>query len=157
MSEEEIFESINQARKMNINSIVLQSGENKSKKFIDQTATLIKKIKELNSRIDITLSCGEQNPSTYERWFKEGAKRYLLRIETSNQNIYEKIHPVDENHNFKKRLKCLSSLKKIGYQVGSGMIIGLPFQTLENIAMDILFLISKILIIIQILPVKDLI
>ena len=60
-------------------------------------------------------------------------------IETTNKNLYNKIHPNDELHDFDKRVKCLETLKKLGYQVGTGVMIGLPFQTYEDLVNDILF------------------
>ena len=69
----------------------------------------------------------------------KGAKRYLLRIETSNKELYLKLHPNDKKHDFEERVNCLKSLKKIGYQLGTGVMIGLPFQTIENLAMTSYF------------------
>jgi biotin synthase len=80
---------------------------------------------------------GEQTPETYGRWFESGAHRYLLRIETSSRELYRKLHPAD--HDFEKRVDCLRALKEIGYQVGTGVMIGLPFQTAEDLACDVLF------------------
>ena len=93
-----------------------------------------------NGELGITLSCGEQSNETYRRWFESGAHRYLLRIESSTPELYAKIHPQNELHSFDKRLKSLQLLKEIGYQVGTGVMIGLPFQTMENLADDLLFL-----------------
>ena len=102
---------------------------------------LLKEIKKLsNNELGITLSCGEQTKETYQRWFESGAHRYLLRIEASNRELYYKIHPNTQKHSFEKRLEALSFLKETGYQVGSGVMIGLPFQTFENLADDLLFL-----------------
>jgi biotin synthase len=68
-----------------------------------------------------------------------GASRYLLRIETTNRKLYEIIHPKDENHLFDTRLACIQSLRKVGFQVGTGVMIGLPGQTEEDLVNDILF------------------
>jgi biotin synthase len=86
--------------------------------------------------MQITLSCGEQEEKLYEKWKKAGADRYLLKIESSNKKLYEKLHP---EMSFDGRLNCLRVLKKLGYQTGSGIIIGLKDQTLEDIAGDIVF------------------
>jgi biotin synthase len=88
----------------------------------------------------ITLSMGEQDEETYREWFEAGATRYLLRIETSNEDLYRKIHPADQNHDFTTRLQALHNLKKIGYQTGTGVMIGLPFQTIEDLADDLIFM-----------------
>jgi len=102
---------------------------------------LLKKIKELSfGELGITLSVGEQEPEVYNRWYEAGAHRYLLRIEATNQALYHKIHPVDSKHNFSRRLDCLKNLQDIGYQTGTGVMIGLPFQTLDDLAGDLLFM-----------------
>ncbi len=138
MKKEEILESAAWIYKNNYASIVLQSGERDDPKFIDFVSDLIREIKNLsNGQLGITLSLGEQNKKTYQKWFDLGAHRYLLRIESSNKELYENIHPPD--HSFEKRLNCLKDLKKIGYQVGTGVMIGLPGQTTENLVDDLLF------------------
>jgi biotin synthase len=125
----------------NYGSVVIQSGERSGQQFIDSIDKLIKEIKKLsNGELGITLSCGEQSEDTYRRWFESGAHRYLLRIESSNEELYYRIHPKDENHGFNKRLMALKHLKSTGYQVGSGVMVGLPFQSDENLADDLLFL-----------------
>ena len=122
-------------------SMVLQSGELDSEDFINEVDALLKKIKTMSDgKLGITLSCGEQTEETYRRWFESGAHRYLLRIETSNKDLYYKIHPRNEKHNFEKRLDALKSLKRVGYQVGTGVMVGLPFQTIEDMADDLLFM-----------------
>jgi biotin synthase len=141
MTDEEVLSAVDFAWKNQYASIVLQSGEITSPEFIDKIDYLIKTIKKnTNGEIGITLSCGEQSKETYKRWFDSGAHRYLLRIETSNPNLYYKIHPENEKHSLDLRLKSLGYLKELGYQVGSGIMVGLPHQNLENIADDILFL-----------------
>jgi biotin synthase len=119
----------------------LQSGELSSPVFVERVDMLIKSIKKLsNGELGITLSCGEQTQETYRHWFASGAHRYLLRIESSDRELYAKIHPKNEQHSFEKRLECLHLLKECGYQVGTGVMIGLPFQTMEHLAGDLLFL-----------------
>jgi biotin synthase len=83
---------------------------------------------------------GEQTEETYSRWFNAGAKRYLLRIESSTKELYYKLHPNDDTHSYDIRLQALHTLRKVGYQVGSGVMIGLPFQTIDHLANDLLFL-----------------
>ena len=119
-------------------SIILQSGEVTDKKRIDQLIEIVYEIKEkTNNRLGITLCLGEMEKEIYREFFQAGAHRYLLRIETSNPMLYRSIHP--ENHSFTKRLKCLENLKSIGYQTGTGVMIGLPGQTIEDLTNDILF------------------
>ncbi len=121
-------------------SLVLQSGERNDKAFTNRITNLLKEIKAVtNGELGITISLGEQNEETYKEWFEAGAHRYLLRIETSNKDLYYKIHPKDSNHNFEARLNCLKLLQKTGYQTGTGVMIGLPFQTYEQLADDLLF------------------
>ncbi|MBK3517000.1 [FeFe] hydrogenase H-cluster radical SAM maturase HydE [Carboxylicivirga marina] len=121
-------------------SLVLQSGERSDKAFTVRITSLLKKIKEAtNGELGITISLGEQSEETYRDWFEAGAHRYLLRIESSNQDLYYKIHPKDEKHNFETRIKCLKTLQKIGYQTGTGVMIGLPFQSYNDLADDLLF------------------
>ena len=87
----------------------------------------------------LTLCVGEQTEETYRRWFEAGAHRYLLRIETSNPALYRTLHPQDGHHKWEVRRDCLKTLKKIGYQVGTGDMMGLPGQTLDDLACDIEF------------------
>jgi biotin synthase len=102
--------------------------------------SLLLKIKEIsNGELGITLSCGEQSLETYRQWYKNGAHRYLLRIETSNPELYRKIHPDDDFHRFERRIQALKDLRTAGYQLGTGVMIGFPFQTIEDLADDLLF------------------
>ena len=138
MDKEEILESARWIYKNNYASIVLQSGERSDDEYINYVSDLLREIKDLsNGELGITLSLGEQDKKTYRRWFELGAHRYLLRIESSNKDLYQKLHPDD--HSFERRLECLKSLKEIGYQVGSGVMIGLPGQTKEDLVNDLLF------------------
>lgn len=141
MSIEEVLEAVDFAWKSDYASIVIQSGETSTPSFIDKIDNILKEITiRTKGEIGVTLSCGEQSKKTYRRWFNSGARRYLLRIESSNKELYYKIHPRDEHHCFEKRIEALKDLKDLGYQVGSGIMVGLPFQTMEDIADDILFL-----------------
>ncbi|HNX84442.1 MAG TPA: [FeFe] hydrogenase H-cluster radical SAM maturase HydE [Bacteroidales bacterium] len=139
--DEEIVSAAIFANDNGYGSIVLQSGEIHGKMFTKRIESLLKKIHAAtNDRLRITLSCGEQEKDVYRRWFESGAKRYLMRIETSNQDLYARLHPNDQRHSFRKRLDCLNILKETGYQTGTGVMIGLPFQTPEDLADDLLFL-----------------
>jgi len=141
ISDEEILNAAQFAYQSNYGSVVLQSGEITSPKFTKRITNLLKKIKELsNNELGITISLGEQPEEVYQEWFDAGAHRYLLRIESSNPELYYKIHPQNQKHDFETRLKCLKSLQKIGYQTGTGVMVGLPFQTYEDLANDLLFM-----------------
>ena len=101
---------------------------------------LLREIKSIgNGALGITLCVGEQTKETYQRWYDAGAHRYLLRIESSNPKLYKTLHPQDGHHKWEVRKACLDALAAIGYQVGTGVMIGLPGQTLEDLADDILF------------------
>ncbi|MDD5097023.1 MAG: [FeFe] hydrogenase H-cluster radical SAM maturase HydE [Candidatus Omnitrophica bacterium] len=134
MNKDELLKAIEYLVACNIKTVVLQSGEDKSLDVL----WLKNIISEVKSRFDlaITLSLGERCADDYRIWKQAGADRYLLKIETSDGQLYSSMHP---EMNFKQRLDCLDVLRKLGYQVGSGNIIGLPGQTLKTIAQDILF------------------
>lgn len=141
LTDRTILEVVGYAKEKGLMSVVLQSGELCSNDFTKRITNLITEIKKITSpEFRITLSLGEQSAETYQRWFDAGAQRYLLRIETSNEELYKKIHPDDGLHSFKKRLKCLDNIQKIGYMAGTGVMIGLPFQTIENLTDDLLFI-----------------
>ena len=140
VTEDEVIEAAKFAYQHNYGSLVLQSGELMNQVFTDTIARLLERIhKETNHSLGITLSLGEQTKETYRKWFNAGAKRYLLRIESSNKELFEKIHPNNENHRYEDRIEALHRLRNVGYQVGTGVMIGLPFQTIENLAEDLLF------------------
>lgn len=124
-------------------SLVLQSGERSDEVFIDFIEDIVIKIKNktksdsMPDGLGITLCVGEQSEATYRRFFDAGAHRYLLRIETSSPRLYKELHP--ESQSLERRKECLRSLKKIGFQVGTGVMIGFPGQTIGDLADDILF------------------
>lgn len=121
-------------------SLTLQSGERQDEEFIAYVERLILDIKIIGGgALGLTLCVGEQTEETYRRWFEAGAHRYLLRIETSNPALYRTLHPQDGHHKWEVRRDCLKTLKKIGYQVGTGDMMGLPGQTLDDLACDIEF------------------
>ncbi len=140
VSDEEVIEAARFALDNRYASIVIQSGEQSSKSFVKKIGHLLEQIKMLSdSKLGITLSLGEQSEETYRYWFDCGAHRYLLRIETSNQDLYKKLHPANKLHEFENRIDAMQRLRKVGYQVGTGVMIGLPFQTIENLADDLVF------------------
>jgi len=143
-SDEEVLQAAKLIMENRYGSMVLQSGECSDEDFTSRITLLIKEIKRIsNNKIGITLSCGEQSESVYNQWFEAGVHRYLLRIETSNPQLYAKWHPQNKKHNYQKRVQCLEILQKIGYQAGTGVMIGVPFQTIENLAEDLLFFKEK--------------
>ena len=141
LSEEEVLAAAKVAASRRYGSIVIQGGERADKAFTQKITRLLKAIKSIDTGDDpplgITLSLGEQPREVYEEWFHAGAHRYLLRIESSNPDLYRKIHP--EDHSYDRRLRALYDLKEIGYQAGTGAMIGLPYQTAEDMAEDLLF------------------
>jgi biotin synthase len=140
LTDAEVMQAVDFAWQNRYGSVVLQSGERQSARFTQRITALLKAIKQhTNNEIGVTLSCGEQSKEVYRQWFEAGAHRYLLRIETSSRELYAKIHPNNPLHDFDQRLTALHSLKEVGYQAGTGVMIGLPFQTIENLADDLLF------------------
>ena len=130
---EDIVSYAKTAVNMGYKTIVLQSGEDDyfSK---DKMCKIISEIKELN--VALTLSIGEKSFEEYKAYKDSGADRYLLRIETTDRDLYRQMHP---NMDFENRVRCLKDLKKLGFEVGSGCLVGLPNQTIESLADDILF------------------
>jgi biotin synthase len=134
LSKQEVLDSVDQIAKSGIKTVVLQSGEEEDLHPI----WLSEIIAEIKSKLGIavTLSVGERSYADYQLWKEAGADRYLLKIETTDPKLYALLHP---GMNFENRVRCLKDLKQLGYQTGSGNIIGLKGQTLETIANDILF------------------
>lgn len=141
LSHNEVMQAIESAYRQGFGSVTIQSGEISSKRFTEKIDKIIRDAKQsTNGEIGVTLSCGEQTEECYRRWFESGADRYLLRIETSSEELYKRLHPNDELHSYSKRMKALKALRKTGYQTGTGVMIGLPFQSIEDLASDLLFM-----------------
>ena len=141
LSDDEILATARFAHENKFGSLALQSGEVEGEFFAERIENLLTRIKHLSDgQLGITLSVGEQIPEVYKRWFDAGAHRYLLRVESTNEKLYRKIHPDNTKHDFKRRLNCLKSLQDIGYQTGTGVMVGLPFQTMDDLAGDLLFM-----------------
>ncbi|MGI6574001.1 MAG: [FeFe] hydrogenase H-cluster radical SAM maturase HydE [Fermentimonas sp.] len=141
LSHNETMEVVMRAYERGYGSVTIQSGEWSSPEFIARIDRIVREAKQAtNGALGITLSCGEQRKETYLRWFESGADRYLLRVETSSEALYRKLHPNDNTHTYCKRVKALEALRETGYQVGTGVMIGLPFQTIEQLADDLLFM-----------------
>ena len=134
MNQEELLESVEYLASCNIKTVVLQSGEDQ----VLDALWLADIISQIKSRFDlaVTLSVGERSQDDYRLWRQAGTDRYLLKMETLDEDLYTSMHP---QMSFEQRLRCLDILRKLGYQVGSGNIIGLPGQSLKTIAQDILF------------------
>jgi len=141
LSDDEILSAARFAYENRYGSIALQSGELESSVVANRIENLLHSIKELSDgKLGVTLSVGEQEPEVYRRWFDAGAHRYLLRVESTNRDLYRKIHPDNKKHDFQRRLDCLTNLQEIGYQTGTGVMIGLPFQTIDDLAGDLIFM-----------------
>lgn len=137
LTKEEIIDCCINGYQLDFRTFVLQSGEDLyyTEEFMED---LIFSIKNKFPDCALTLSMGEKSYSTYKRYFKAGADRYLLRHETATENHYSKLHP--KNMSLLTRKKALYDLKEIGFQIGAGFMVGSPFQTIENLANDLLFL-----------------
>jgi biotin synthase len=141
VTDEQILDAARFAYENAYGSLVMQAGELESPAFTLRVEILLKEIKKLSKgKLGITLSLGEQSQEVYERWFEAGAHRYLLRIESSNPELYQRYHPTDTLHDYARRLTCLKTLQRIGYQTGTGVMIGLPFQETGDLADDLLFM-----------------
>lgn len=123
--------------KLGLRTFVLQGGEDP---FFtdDKLVEMVSAIKARHPDCAVTLSVGEKNPETYVRLFTAGADRYLLRHETADRLHYSALHPAAMS--FDNRRNCLFELKKIGFQVGAGFMVGSPGQTYEQLAEDFVFL-----------------
>lgn len=134
MTEDEIMEVVHMLKDIGLKTVILQSGEDLwyTKEKI---SSIIKRIKS-ETKMNITLSIGERPREEYEHYRKLGANNFLLKIETTNRKLFDFIHPDDD---YDHRVKCSEWLRELGYLNGSGSIIGLPGQTTQDIANDILF------------------
>lgn len=134
----DIMQKVESIVKKGIKTVVLQSGEDEyyTRKLLCKIIGEIKKKHD----IAITLCIGERSPEEYRAFYEAGADRFLMKHETSNERVYERLHP---GETLKGRLKLIECLKKIGFQVGSGNIIGLPFTTPEDYVNDI-FMIKEL-------------
>lgn len=138
LSLEEVVRTAREIYERQYGSLALQSGEIEGEKHTQFIVDILEAINKFSrGKLGITLSLGEQEEPVYRRWREAGAHRYLLRIETSNPELYARLHPA--SHSWRRRLECLRTLRRLNYQTGSGVMIGLPGQTAENLADDILF------------------
>ena len=134
MSEQEIIDSALLAHKLGYGTVVIQSGEDPCLEP-EWMAQVIRRIKQLTP-LAVTLSLGERQEQDYLAWKSAGADRYLLRFETSNRRLYDRIHPPVGNTR-SDRLAILKSLREMGYEIGSGVMVGIPGGSYEDLAQDI--------------------
>ncbi len=135
LSPEEIVSTARQAADSGFGTVVLQSGED-AWFTRDRMACIIRAIKT-STGMAITLGVGERDESTYRAWRDAGADRFLLRIETTDPDLFRRLHPDDD---LDARKACLVALRDLGYQVGSGVMVGLPGQTLQTLARDVIWM-----------------
>lgn len=137
LTPEEILSACENGYTLGYRSFVLQGGEDPY--FNDDRMTaIVSAIRSQYPDCAITLSLGERSRESYQRLWDAGADRYLLRHEAASHTLYEKLHP--KNLSLDHRLQCLQDLKEIGYHVGTGFMVGAPFQTIEDLADDLLFI-----------------
>lgn len=134
MPEEEIIETARRAADMGFKTIVLQSGEDMFYTR-ERMSRIIAAIKKFD--VAVTLSIGERDFDDYKAFREAGADRYLMRIETTDKELY---HRLDPGMSWQYRYECLLMLKELGYELGSGIMVGLPGQSIESIAEDLIFL-----------------
>lgn len=132
LTQEEILAVAQTAVASGVDTIVLQSGEGSA-----QAAWLAEVVREISRFLPVTLSVGEASEQDYSLWAKAGARRYLIKHETADPALYRKLHP---GHDLGERLRALRTLRELGYEIGSGFMIGLPGQSLDSLAEDILLL-----------------
>lgn len=137
LTEDEILSCCQSGYELGFRTFVLQGGEDPYYTD-DKICALITQIKKAHPDCAVTLSIGEKSKKSYEAYFQAGADRYLLRHETASPEHYAKLHP--ESMSLENRKSCLFALKEIGYQVGSGFMVGSPYQTVENLIEDLRFL-----------------
>ena len=134
MTDEELVETAKRAAALGFQTIVLQSGEDM---HFDQARMchIIEQIKRLD--VALTLSVGERDYEDYKAFRNAGADRFLMRIETTDRDLYNRLNP---GMSWERRHECLLMIRELGYELGSGIMVGLPGQTVESIADDLLYL-----------------
>lgn len=149
MTLDEVVEQAVWAAEQGYGSVCLQAGERDDPKFVDFVTRCLRAIHEatvsdtLPNGVGITLSLGDQTPEVYEQWAQASgnrmALRYLSRFETSNPALFEMLHTGGgkQQKTLEKRFECFKSLRQSGYQVGTGVMIGIPGQTLQDLCKDI--------------------
>ena len=137
LTKDEILLCCDEGYRLGFRTFVMQGGEDPY--YSDEMiCDIVSKIKSRYPDCAVTLSIGEKPRESYQAFFDAGADRYLLRHETAAPEHYGKLHP--EAMSLENRKRCLFDLKEIGYQVGSGFMVGSPYQTTENLISDLRFL-----------------
>lgn len=137
LSAEDILSCCKIGYPLGFRTFVLQGGEDGY--YTDEIlCNIISSIKSEFPDVAVTLSLGERSKESYKKLFNAGADRYLLRHETANKEHYSRLHP--DSMSYDNRMRCLSDLKEIGFQTGCGIMVGSPFQTIDNIVEDLLFI-----------------
>ena len=137
LTEEEILSCCANGYELGFRTFVLQGGEDPY--FTDERiCNIVAKIKQDYPDCAVTLSIGEKDKASYQAFYDAGADRYLLRHETADAVHYGQLHP--ETQKLSERMDCLWNLKKLGYQVGAGVMVGSPGQTDDCLAEDLVFL-----------------
>lgn len=137
LSKEEILACCKEGHELGFRTFVLQGGEDPYYTD-DMIADIVSSIKKKFSDCAVTLSLGEKPYESYLAYYAAGADRYLLRHETASEKHYKKLHP--DSLSLENRKECLFNLKKIGYQTGTGFMVGSPYQEAEDLAEDMLFI-----------------
>lgn len=136
LTKEQIMDCCKEGYRLGYRTFVLQGGEDPH--FTDHVMVdIIKTIKETYKDVAVTLSIGERNKESYKDLKEAGADRFLLRHETASRSLYEKFHP---GMSYDNRRNCLYDIRDVGFQVGSGFLIGLPGQTNKDLVEDLKFL-----------------
>lgn len=137
LSEENILDCCQHGYELGFRTFVLQGGEDPA--LTDsRIESIVATIRKSFPDCAITLSLGEKSREAYERFYRAGANRYLLRHETYNGAHYRQLHPAEMSG--EQRLQCLQDLKAIGYQTGTGIMVGSPGQTVDHLVQDVLFI-----------------
>lgn len=137
LTKDEILDCCKQGYELGFRTFVLQGGED-SYYTDERMVDIIRTMKERYPDCAVTLSIGEKEEDSYRKFFEAGAERYLLRHETADEEHYDKLHPKELR--LQHRKDCLWTLKKIGYQVGCGFMVGSPGQTAQTLAQDMKFI-----------------
>ena len=137
LNREQILECCRKGYEMGFRTFVMQGGEDAALTD-DWIVDTIRAIRSEFPDNAITLSLGERTREAYQRFYDAGANRYLLRHETSNREHYGKLHPAAMS--FDHRIQNLHDLKEIGFQTGTGIMVGSPYQTVDNLVEDVMFI-----------------
>lgn len=139
LTEDQILSCCQNGYELGFRTFVLQGGEDPWYSD-DKICAVVSRIRSSYPDCAVTLSIGEKSEESYQRFFDAGADRYLLRHETADETHYRKLHP--EEMSLSHRKNCLRTLKRIGYQTGCGFMVGSPFQTMDSLYEDLMFILE---------------